>query len=305
MKCFIKNKNINYCKLEEIYKYKKNLIIAKNHHLKKKILSCVECGVSYCDNITNDVMNNFYEKNYNLEYGDKSYNKIRKNKFYRFNSRFLSQVLFYFQFSTLFANIKILEIGPSYLGVLPTLKFFQKKINYSYFDQLESKIISEHGGKKIGNSLDFAKLKIKKYDLIWMSHVMEHYIPSHLSKIFISLKSCLNKNGRIFIEIPNDILSKSFTMPHTLFFTEKFLRKFFINLGFKIISLNAINLKYNRFQKKEVKNYLSPKKNYLWFFYRRLQNILPVYFLEKFSFNNFIRKGPYTDMPIIRIIIEK
>jgi hypothetical protein len=60
MKCFIKNKNINYCKLEEIYKYKKNLIIANNHHLKKKILSCVECGVSYCDNITNDVMNNFH-----------------------------------------------------------------------------------------------------------------------------------------------------------------------------------------------------------------------------------------------------
>ena len=94
-------------------------------------------------------------------------------------------------------------------------------------------------------------------------------------------------------------------MPHTLFFTEKFLRKFFINLGFKIIALNAINLKYNRLQKKEVKNYLSPKKNYLCFLYRRLQNILPVYFLEKFSFNNFIRKSPYTDMPIIRIIIEK
>jgi len=305
MKCFIKNKNINICKLEEIYKYKKNSIIVTNHHLKKKILSCAECGISYCDNITSDVMNNFYEKNYNLEYGDKSYNNIRKNKFYRFNSRFLSQVLFYFQFSTLFTNIKVLEIGPSYLGVLPTLKFFQKKINYSYFDQLESKIISDHGGKRIGTSFDFAKSKIKKYDLIWMSHVMEHYIPSHLSKIFIRLKSALNKGGRIFIEIPNDILSKSFTMPHTLFFTEKFLRNFFINLGFKIITINTINLKYTRSKKKEVKSHPKPKNKYLWNFYRSLQNIMPVYFLEKFSFNNFIRKSPYTDMPIIRIIIEK
>lgn len=304
MKCFIKKKNIDSCKLEEIYKYKKNSIIVDNHHLKKKILSCAECGITYCGNITSDEMNNFYEKNYNLEYGDKSYKNIRKNMFYRFNSRFLSQVLFYFQFSKLFANIKVLEIGPSYLGVLPTLKFFEKKINYSYFDQLESKIITDYGGKRIGNYFDFTKSKINKYDLIWMSHVMEHFVPSQLSKIFIKLKRSLNKGGKIFIEIPNDILSKSFTMPHTLFFTEKFIKTFFINLGFKIINISTINSKYNRSQKK-AKNHLSPKKKYLWSFYRSFKNILPIYFLEKFSFNNFIRKGPYTDLPIIRIIIEK
>lgn len=311
MKCFLEeNKRISFCKTKEIYKYKKNYKVNQkiDFSYKKKIFSCLDCGISYCDNLKKDEIKKFYEVVYNSNFENENIKNLVKNKFLRFNSRFLSQVLYYFQFCKLFSGIKVLEIGSGPQGILPTLKFFQDKINYFYFDQINSGIIHKYGGINIGNFFDpFNYQKKEKFDLIWMSHVMEHITPEELTSTFKKLHETLFPGGKIFIEIPNDIKTRSFGIPHTLFFTEKFLLRYFLNLNFKIISINSIN-NYNEKKPQNNLQKKNNKKSIMKIFlniYLIIQKIVPIYFIERFSLKHFIKNKPYTDFPIIRIIISK
>ena len=56
--------------------------------------------------------------------------------------RFWSQIQYFVNHSMLFKNIKILEIGPNIYGMVPTIKAFQEKFKYFYYENLE--IQSDH-----------------------------------------------------------------------------------------------------------------------------------------------------------------
>ena len=77
-------------------------------------------------------------------------------------------------------------------------------------------------------------------DLIWIGHSLEHIFSDELIKTLRSFYEALNKNGKIFIEIPNDVKMKTFNAPHTLFL-KKSLKKLFKKLNFKIIAYSEIN----------------------------------------------------------------
>ena len=145
-------------------------------------------------------------------------------------------------------------------------------------------------------------------DLIWMSHSLEHIFPDDLKKVLSSFHKALNKNGKIFIEIPNDVQMKTFNVPHTLFFNRVSLSKLFGQLNFKIIAYSEINSseEYNTENRsiKEDKN-ISSKIFLINKIYLFLQKFLPDYFVKKFAFKNFVLNGPYTNLPIIRLIVEK
>jgi len=88
----------------------------------------------------------------------------------------------------------------------------------------------------------------KKFDAIWFSHSLEHFVRPD-----ISLKKAskhLNPNGIIFIEIPNtenDIrLESSITHnPHTFHFTKSSVMKLVESCGFQIISCDLFNRRRN------------------------------------------------------------
>ena len=80
------------------------------------------------------------------------------------------------------------------------------------------------------------------FDVIWLSHVLEHIIePIHfLNKI----KNNLKKDGVIFIEVPNceyePMLQNSIQKnPHLFHFTKNALSKLVENVGYKILSCDV------------------------------------------------------------------
>ncbi len=82
----------------------------------------------------------------------------------------------------------------------------------------------------------------KKFDVIIMSHVLEHLI-NH-SEVLQNLKKVLSKNGILFLEIPNcenkETLEHSIkTQPHLHHFTKLSLEKLMNKLGYKIIRIDA------------------------------------------------------------------
>ncbi len=273
---------------------------SKEYFQNVKILTCDDCQISFCENIRRENLDKYYEK---------TQKKIQEvsNRFKEFNSRFFTQVLYFINHANLKKDINVLEVGPNNLGILPTLKIFQKKIKYYYFDQVELK----HDHKeifKLGNYFSPENKNLPMVDLIWMSHSLEHIFPDDLIKVLSSFYKALNKNGKIFIEIPNDIKMKTFNVPHTLFFNKKSLAKLFGQLNFKIIAYSEINSseEYNMENRSIKENKDSSSKipliNKIYLF---LQKFLPDYFVKKFAFKNFVLNGPYTNLPIIRLIVEK
>ena len=79
----------------------------------------------------------------------------------------------------------------------------------------------------------------KVFDVIWMSHVLEHLIePVRFLK---KIRNNLKKNGVFFIEVPNceyePMLQSSIEKnPHLYHFTKKALTKMVEEIGYKIVS---------------------------------------------------------------------
>ena len=298
MKCLLCNNH----ETKEIYTYRKGTHIQESRKFfpNIKIQTCQECKISYCSNVEKSNLDSYYKS----VYEDK---QEIKNRFKEFNSRFFSQILFYLNHVRIFENIKVLEVGPNILGILPTLKIFQKKVSYYYYDQ----IVLKHDHKemfKLGDYFDPLKSELPKVDLIWMSHCLEHIFPNDLADMLNSYYKALNKNGRIFIEIPNDIMAKTFKVPHTLFFEKEGLIKLFEKFNFKIIALSEINDVQNSNFEDNIATDTSKKNNKKTFankIYMFFQRFLPNAFVKKYAFKHFVLNGPYTDSPIIRLIVQK
>lgn len=83
----------------------------------------------------------------------------------------------------------------------------------------------------------------KKYDCIWLSHVIEHLLRP--DQTLQKIKNLLNPNGFIFIEVPNcgfkENLDKTIiNQPHTFHFTKKSLSILAQKTNFQIIKCDCL-----------------------------------------------------------------
>jgi 2-polyprenyl-3-methyl-5-hydroxy-6-metoxy-1,4-benzoquinol methylase len=219
----------------------------------KSVLYCASCELYMLQEMPSDSeLEDFYINHYH-QYS--SIISFSKNIFRWFRSasqyKYLNNVL---------KDLKdksILEIG-SFDGML--LKFFKNNntvIGLDYNSNVGNSVLFK-SGIPIHNK-DFFSLDTT-YDLIIMSHVIEH-LPD-LNKSIKKLNTLLNKNGHLFIEVPNspkyperdvNYIDGYLTTPHTFNFTPKSLRKAFEKHNLRITSLDRVfyNFPYgNRFAEK-------------------------------------------------------
>ena len=113
--------------------------------------------------------------------------------------------------------------------------------------------------------------------------------------------------ARIFgTKIPDDFKRGSFFFPHTLFFTKKSLIKLFQNLEFKVIAESEIYSDFTNKKKQNISIHKEEnKKSLITKFYLFCQKFLPEKFVKKYAFKNFVINGPASNLPIIRMIVEK
>jgi len=107
-------------------------------------------------------------------------------------------------------------------------------------DKRNSQLINQKlkHGKCISSFIEDLDMT-EKFDIIWMSHVLEHLIRPD---IFLQkINNNLNPSGIFFIEVPNcenQSLLKStiLTQPHTYHFSQKSLANICQNAGFRILA---------------------------------------------------------------------
>jgi SAM-dependent methyltransferase len=206
----------------------------------KSLAACPSCGSYFTREILSDnELNEFYG---NL-YQGRSVAALDLTDRYEFTPRFFSQALFLKTQVNLHDGIRILEIGPNQVSALPAMSLFCKPAYY-YFEQYEFPIIEHYGGERLGpyfprEYID-GQAKAGKFDLVLMSHSLEHVNPSGLHDTIKSIHAVLEDGGHLFIEVPDQINGAK-PPPHTLFFTIEGLKALLESEGFRVTGMQSID----------------------------------------------------------------
>ncbi|MFH1783734.1 MAG: methyltransferase domain-containing protein [bacterium] len=201
------------------------------------IVRCKKCGLIYQNPMQKDVKGLYSEDYYDQNYGDKERLSSSARVLIESVSKYVPD-----------NRIKVLEIGS---GLGYTLKTARDRgwevfgTDVSAFAVRYAK--EEHGIEIFNGDLDEAGFEDNFFDLVIMSHVLEHLPdPSRfLEKIFHILK----KSGVLYIAVPNIDSFKSrmkkekwhHLQPehHLYHFSPRTLKKIVLKAGFKIVDMRT------------------------------------------------------------------
>ena len=239
-----------------------NIQVYDNSFFEKPILKCQNCTNYFVKDKEKIDLKKYYNKTYwnifrniNKEknISGKTDNAYFLKKFPKLiqiivESTGIRKILAYSQYGYLKEFLKgknLLEIGS---GEGHILELFERK----KFDVLGIEP-SEKNVKMINDKLKngickqgFAEDEFeftKQFDVIIMSHVLEHVIDCR--KVIENLKKKLSNDGILFLEVPNCgskkyLIESIETQPHIHHFTKKSLEKLLNILGFEIIKVDTL-----------------------------------------------------------------
>lgn len=280
-----------------------------------KILFCKECNFSFCeDHIDNNRLNLYYTKYYNgksLKSNNSDKDFFVRNLFY--DPRSMSQIILIKQFFN-FKNKKILDIGSgSSIFYLQLNRTEDKNIEkYIIEPQIINKDWYDYNNIKTLNANILEKMPIdlhNKFDLITMSHSLEHFNSSDIPKIINNIMLMLKKGGLFFVEVPNANLKKyQFSnenmQPHLSFFTTDSIKQLLERNFFNILYLKTFG--ENQFMSRAYKKITSKKSNPNQMFYLNKDQI-KIHTASETYFNKFNNKRKYFNFlkKIISLFISK
>ncbi|WP_455145518.1 class I SAM-dependent methyltransferase [Brachyspira pilosicoli] len=237
----------NTCKVCSSNHYKKIGEIKNIWKEYKDVYQCDECSLYFIDSPTDEEINSLYKNEYHNNIKNKLF-EIAKSKM-RY-ARSLSQFNFIKQTIDL-KNKDICEIG-AFDGLL--LSLFKKNNNNVFGYELNDDA-RVYAKKKYDIDLKENFLESKsKYDIIILSHVIEHF--REPKEILIKIKSMLKENGFIYIEVPNspmpnecsyNMLMRYLNTEHIVNFNMDNLIKFAESADLKIVrsEYNNYNISIN------------------------------------------------------------
>lgn len=184
----------NTCKVCSSNHYKKIGEIKNIWKEYKDVYQCDECSLYFIDSPTDEEINSLYKNEYHNNIKNKLFETAKSKMRY---ARSLSQFNFIKQTIDL-ENKDICEIG-AFDGLL--LSLFKKNNNNVFGYELNDDA-RVYAKKKYDIDLKENFLESKsRYDIIILSHVIEHF--REPKDILIKIKSMLKENGFIYIEVPN------------------------------------------------------------------------------------------------------
>lgn len=302
----------------------------KNIFSQLEILTCNNCNFSFAfPAINKEELKEFYKRDYSDSRGPHGgFKKLKVYTWkYSFDARSLSQLMLAGQYIDLSKVENFLDVGPSYGTSFRMFRKLGHNPNCFAIEYDESK----HKGLNRMNvniikpdNINMALDSINKsFDIILMSHVLEHFDASDLVEIINNLKKALSDKGLLIIEVPNDKNNSNYLngknhIPHLSFFSIKSLKKLLIDNGFNIDFISTARKK-RKFINHQLLNDSKLKSNfrslkpiyflYSFFRYGVLQDLLSIwnYYMNN-NISHFLNSPDFTygaDRMIIRSIASK
>lgn len=242
------NKNYN-CEICNGFNY----TIIKDYTYKNKIFSNI--SIVECDNCkiksAFPLPDEKELEDYNSNFFSNAYNTIKKDKISELFLDTIARCRVEFIKNNIFDTNKILnvlEVGP---GKCHLHDNFKEKFDCKSYSAVETDknlhSLINNKNIKIFHSLE--EIKSQKFDLIILSHVLEHILFPR--KFLDKIHSLLNDDGKIFIDIPClDYKYKDFIEPHLYFYDEETLKLLLKNNHFKVEKLNYFGKKIFELEKR-------------------------------------------------------
>lgn len=144
------------------------------------------------------------------------------------NPRYIAQIQLIRQFLPLNQKTKILEIGCGKGDLFNILK--NSRVGGDFFalepQKATGSILDRYGVQVIEADITSECKQLRNFDLIVMSHSLEHFNPSDLKMIFNNVRNALRPGGYFLCEVPNADLkayanASENLVPHLSFFTKR------------------------------------------------------------------------------------
>lgn len=224
---------------------------------------CSNCGFGWVNRYIDQAqLNNFYSNVYRGLESVYSYQKPKLmmpkiRGFAPLDARFVSQILLAKMFKNFQEGEKVLDIGPGRGESFRTISQMISGMNYFAFEPDESsRAFLQRTGVYVFPYLFSLNLNINsivrgcKFDLILMSHVLEHFNGRDIVAILENIRRILSEDGILICEVPNCDWRQYEKMrindsPHLSFFTVDSLRSALIKAGFDVRFLNTCSADYN------------------------------------------------------------
>jgi len=210
------------------------------------IITCSECCFSFTDcPVEEEVLGYYYRDHYTgRSVKSSSWDSHHIRSKYQYSSRSIAQLSLISQFFS-WEGETVLEIGASNANLLIDIKnrghdfnahiIEPQIINADYYNNNNITVLDVD----ILSYIDESALK-EKYDLVIMSHSLEHFNSDKINVIFENVYKLLNDGGIFFVEVPNADLCKYSSdvekmAPHLSFFSEESVRLFMYKYSFETI----------------------------------------------------------------------
>lgn len=249
------------------------------------IMYCENCGFGFSfPELSSCFINEFYAKAYRGEnapyYID--YKKLRVGS--SLNCRSLSQLIPALRYVGLNEGDSFLDIGPGKGDSFDCLGYITKGIKMFAVEpsQDASFAYNKLYGVKSFDSLEMIPNNSMK--LILMSHSLEHFRLSDIGSTLKRLKSILNQNGVLIVEVPHVDLrihaeKRTVDDPHFLFFSLDSLRRLFENGGWRVLDCDTVSTPYSRTSENyNNQDIVRRKPNRKFIFKGKISSILNIFF---------------------------
>lgn len=278
------NLNKNICPLCDTEVNENNIVdivenIWKNY---KNVYECPNCKLYFIDEPSQEELDFLYKSDFYVRNNNPLYKFIDDKMKY---ARALNRFNYIKKFIKKSDNLNVLEIGASN-GLL--LSLFKKE-NFNVFGYELNENARKTANEKYGINMKEDFLQDKdinkyKYDIIIMSHILEHFTnPKYiLNNIHKFIRGGVN--SLLFIEIPYTpnykIASKEdmkifFETEHTVHFNEKNISALIEKCNFKILDIC-----YNEY------NIMDSLKKNIWLGKLDFKSLVPfLYYISKICFN--------------------
>jgi 2-polyprenyl-3-methyl-5-hydroxy-6-metoxy-1,4-benzoquinol methylase len=220
-----------------------NLSEIQRKYLLVKITKCSDCNLYFTDPIYESFLaDNLYNSLYEAEGStthcpnDRELEKLKENKFYSSDKFFGTRLQ---AIKSICEGENLLELGSSWGYFLYQAQQYGFKATGIEISEPRRLFGIDKLGVNIVKSP--AQLQDLLFDLVYTSHVLEHFVD--LSTIFVQINHLLKLTGKLIIEVPNfdfeafgsQCLSTIGAI-HPLGFSSEFFSKNLPKYGFRVIS---------------------------------------------------------------------
>lgn len=216
---------------------------------KLSVKCCGNCGLGFAfPPVAAELLLKFYQEDYHSD--PQSYSKVFFTR--RVHPGYLSQALNVALFADVSQKpeINYLDIGCGAFG--HSFNAFAKVYHGKKVkcfgidaDPLAKRMLEKNGITWLGESYQSLNNCGKLFDIITMSHCLEHFALEDALHFLESVRNFLTKDGVLFIEVPHDDFRNkqrqaSPSSPHTIFFTPMALSNIGVAAGFCVLFCSAL-----------------------------------------------------------------